>query len=84
MRSVKHMDSKRMKERVDCEMDIVRALKKYDDGNHSKGETLSDEQRVYRIRVVTTFLRAGVPMSKLDIFRDILEEGAYRLLYIII
>ena len=80
VRSVKHMDSKkRMKERVDREMDIVRALKKYDDGNHSKGETLSDEQRVYRIRVVTTFLRAGVPMSKLDIFRDILEEGAYRL-----
>ena len=61
MRSVKHMDSKkRMKERVDREMDIVRALKKYDDGNHSKG------------------VRAGVPMSKLDIFRDILEEGAYR------
>ena len=44
-----------MKERVDREMDIVRALKKYDDGNHSKGETLSDEQRVYRIRVGEKF-----------------------------
>ncbi len=29
--------------------------------------------------VVTALLRAGIPLSKLDSFRDIIEENAYRL-----
>ena len=29
--------------------------------------------------MVTTFLRAGIPLTKLDDFRELLEEGAYRL-----
>jgi hypothetical protein len=28
---------------------------------------------------VTTFLRAGIPLSKVDDFKELLEEGAYRL-----
>ena len=28
--------------------------------------------------MVTTFLRAGVPLIKVDDFRELLEEGAYR------
>lgn len=36
-------------------------------------------KRIYRIRVLTTFMRAGVPLSKLKYFRDILEESAMRL-----
>ena len=31
------------------------------------------------MKVVTTFLKAGVPLSKLDTFRELLEENAYRL-----
>lgn len=31
--------------------------------------------RVYRVRVLTNFLKAGVPLEKIDIFRDILEEN---------
>ena len=46
---------------------------------HPRGETLSKDQRVYRINVVTAFLKAGVPLAKIDHFRDILEEHAYRL-----
>ena len=29
------------------------------------------------MRVVTSMLKAGVPLSKLDSFRDLLEENAY-------
>lgn len=54
-------------------------MKQYNDATHSKGETLPDEQRVYRVRVLKTFLRAGVPLAKLKYFRELLEEGAYRL-----
>ena len=39
------------------------------------GETLPMEQRLYRLKVLKTFLRAAVPLSKLDAFRDILEEN---------
>ena len=47
---------------------------------HPVGETLSTEQRVYRANVVmSTFLRAGVPMFKIDSFRELLEENSYRL-----
>ena len=38
-----------------------------------------DAQRVYRVKVVRTFLRAAVPLNKLDLFRDLLEEHAFRL-----
>lgn len=31
------------------------------------------------MKVVKTFLKAGVPLNKLDIFRELLEEGGYRL-----
>ena len=34
---------------------------------------------MYRVKVVTAFLRAGIPLSKLASFRDLLEENAYRL-----
>jgi len=59
--------------------DIAEALAKYDKHEHPRGETLSQDQRIYRINVVTAFLKAGVPLSKLDHFRDILEEHAYSL-----
>ena len=43
------------------------------------GETLSEEVRVYRLKVVTSFLKAGVPLSNIDFFRDLLEENAFQL-----
>ena len=54
-------------------------MKKYNELAHPKGETLTEEQRVYRVRVVTAFLKTGVPLNKLDNFRDLLEDGGYRL-----
>ena len=47
------------------------------DESHPGGETLPTEQRVYRVKVVKSFLIAGVPLSKIECFRDFLEEHAY-------
>ena len=47
--------------------------------SHPVGETLPMEQWLYRLKVLKTFLRAAVPLSKLDAFRDILEENMFRL-----
>ena len=38
-----------------------------------------DQQRLYRVKVLRTFLTAGVPLNKLSIFRELLEENGYRL-----
>jgi len=57
----------------------VQALKSYDSTSHPKGETLSDSVCVYRVNVVTSFLKAGVPLVKIDLFRDLLEEHAFSL-----
>ena len=42
-------------------------------------ETLPDTTRVYRVNDVTALLKAGIPLSKLDILRDVLGENAYSL-----
>ena len=80
VRSTKHQErqskrhSKELKER-----DIATALTTYSNEVHNRGETLPVDMQVYRVKVVSTFLCAGIPLSKLDFFRDILEENAYRL-----
>ena len=61
------------------EKHIADMLVQHNDRTHLRGETLPQEQQVYRIKVVTSFLKAGVPLNKIDSFRDILEENAYRL-----
>ena len=35
--------------------------------------------RVYRVKVLRVFLKAGVSISKIDKFRDIFEESGLRL-----
>ena len=54
-------------------------MKKYDTDFHPSGETLPEAVRVYRVKVLHTFLKAGVPINKIDDFRDLLEENAFRL-----
>ena len=61
------------------EQDIADSLARHNSEVHLRGETLPMQQQVYRVKVVTAVLRAGIPLSKLDSFRDILEENAYRL-----
>ena len=59
------------------EQDIAEALAKHNSEVHLRGETLPVPQQVYRVKVVTALLRAGIPLSKLDRFRDLLGENAY-------
>ena len=42
-------------------------------------ETLPEVQKVYRIRIVTTFLQSGIPISTVNLFHELLEEHAFRL-----
>lgn len=80
VKSQKHVDSKKKRKMKEArEQDIAMALTKYNEKEHLRGETLPEEQQVYRVKVVTAFLRAGIPLSKLDSFREILEENAHRL-----
>ena len=46
----------------------------YDTIVHPVGETLPEETGVYRVKVVSTMLKAGIPLSKIDLFRDLLEQ----------
>ena len=78
--STKHKNGKeRLLLKETKERDIAEALQVHDEAVHPIGETLPEEQRVYRVKVLNTFLRAAVPLTKLEIFREILEENAYRL-----
>ena len=79
LKSKKHAEATKKLEKSDKrERDIAQALVVYDE-SRPRGETLPTDQRVYRVKVVTAFLKAGVPLSKIDCFRDLLEERAFRL-----
>ena len=40
---------------------------------------MPEDHQVYRIKVVTAFLKSGVPISKVESFKDPLEENAFHL-----
>ncbi len=56
---------------------IVDVLQAYEDRNRPKGETLSDSTKVFRVKVVSTLLRAGIALNKVDDLQELLEEGGY-------
>lgn len=69
IRSSKHSSMKdRLKERKARDGDLVQSLKKYGEEEHPSGEHLPESQRLYRIKFVKAFLRAGVALNKTDIF----------------
>lgn len=61
------------------ERDIAQNLIAYDKEAEPAGQSLSMEVRVYRTKVVENFLRAGIPLAKVDDLRDLLEESSPRL-----
>ena len=79
IKSQKHINRKKLALKNKEESDILQALKAYDSQVHPVGDGLPYSTRVYRVKVVTTMLKAGVPLSKIDLFRDLLEEHAYAL-----
>lgn len=80
MTSARHIAGKaqRTKE-AERQQTIAKSLEKYSSEVHPKGETLPENERVYRVEVVETFLRAGVAFNKLAHFRPLLEKHGSRL-----
>ena len=81
-----HVDSQKHKSGVEKiakkkkrDLTVLDAIKNYDKEVHPKDEMLSDNQRVFRVRVLKTFLKASIPLQKMDDFRELLEEGGYHL-----
>ena len=80
VKSAKHVDGKkRLASKQAHEQDIARALSVHNEQTHLKGETLPEQQQVFRVKVVLSFLKAAAPLSKLDSFQEIFKESAYRL-----
>ena len=66
VKCMKHRDSKlRLHRKERHEHDIVAAV---EDEVHPKGETLPMEECVYRVKCVRTFLKAEIPLSKINTF----------------
>lgn len=55
---------------------IEEALRKE---KHNKDSTLPVEERAYHLQVVEEFLKAGIPIRKMDKLRTLLERQGYRL-----
>ena len=80
MESLKHRNlTERLARKEVRERNIASSLRKYNEQVNPRGETLPKQQQVYRVRVVSTFLKAGVPLSKISKFQDLFEEDATRL-----
>ena len=60
----RHVDSQKKKiaKKKKRDLTVLDAMKNCDKEVHPKGEMLSDNQRVFRVRVLKTFLKAGVPL----------------------
>ena len=54
-------------------------LRAYDREVYLIDETLTDKVRVHRVKVVRAMLKAGIPISKVDSFRDVLEDNSISL-----
>ena len=70
---------KNAREKEARERDIAKSLEEYDNQFHPKGESLTVAQRFYRVKVVRSFMKAGVPLNKIGCFRELLEEEAFSL-----
>ena len=80
IKSSKHKDGKQVLTTKQArERDLALALEKHNAETHHKGQTLPEEQKVYRARVVLAFMETGIPLSKLDCpaLRELLEESRF-------
>ena len=77
---VNHKSSKKLLSlKQNTEKDIADALERSNEIVRTKGETLPENQHIYRVKVVKAFLRSGVPLNKISSFQELLEENALRL-----
>ena len=58
---------------------IVDCLKRRDMREHPSGSTLPAEIRLFRFEIVECAISGGIPLSKVDILRPLLEKYGHRL-----
>ena len=76
--SVKQAEKKAAR-REKRDMDIIEALKQYGSMFIHQVKIYLRIMRVYHVKVLRTFMNAGIPSNKIDDLRDMLEELAFRL-----
>ena len=67
------------KEKRSHKLDITQAFQVYMQEVHPVGEPLPKAHKLWRVKVVTTFLRSAVPLMKINQFRGLPEDHAYSL-----
>ena len=80
MNSVKHNDAKRaIQNSKKRDQSLLTFLRRKDEEDNPKGETLPEDMRLFRFDLVEAFLSAGIPLSKIDHLRSFLEKYGHRL-----
>ena len=80
LNSQKHKEGKEQLKRKEArERDIANKLTGYNKDTHMVGESIAESSQVFRVKVVSAFLRAGIPLNKFEMFRELFEETGYRL-----
>ena len=78
--SVHRAAVKQLQERISSEADVHRELISYYTENPGeKGSSVAPDATAYRFAVVQTLLAAGIPLSKLDLLRPVLERSGFAL-----
>ena len=78
IQSTKHRSSKENKaNKQKQDKTVLEARKVYEKEVHPRGETLPEAQKLYRIKLVKVFLKVGIPLSKIKILHELLEEHAF-------
>ena len=71
MNSVKHNDAKRaIQNSKKRDQSLLTFLRRKDEEDNPKGETLPEDMRLFRFDLVEAFLSAGIPLSKIDNLRS--------------
>lgn len=80
IRTKRHVDGKKQRAaELKHQQSVVQSMVAYNTAVHPQGETLPKKERVFRVEVVETFLKAGVSLAKTAHFRPLLEKYATRL-----
>jgi len=75
LKSQKHKEGKeRLKRKEARERDIANKITSYNEKSHMAGENLAEGTQVFCVKVVPAFLCAGVPLSKLEVFGELLRR----------
>ena len=77
--SVKHDAKRAIQNSKKRDQSLLTFLRRKDEEDNPKGETLPEDMRFFRFDLVEAFLSAGIPLSKIDHLRSFLEKYGHRL-----